>query len=372
MAKRRRFGVLVGTVLAVIPACLSSQQLDQAGAEEILVQALRYMIEVEFESKFSDPVITGAGFGSELADSTGLDLSGVTEAVAQALGIRVQGYRKNTFCDMNKHTPHLRSRDADLRIGATLSEVIGTTARVAVNYTGGTLLAGSTVKEVNLERTAEGWSATGLGATILHGSSTPCQPPAPSLATEDLADILLASILSVLNDPTLGSSADPIEHVCVDDQFDAWGQEVVDAVRERLRGSGLTVHRECVFHDQEEDRLLFAAPTGEPASWFQLRFVVSESEENLVVQVGVWPGTDTPPCGRFASRPCVFECSFETTGEGWGAPSLLIAPFSVRRPPESRKDAYQPAYLAFGSRASGPGPSAVPPAREMLEGVTHR
>jgi len=114
MSKSRSIAAALVTGLAFAPAGLYAQRVDRVGAQEILVEALRYMIEVEFESKFSDPVLVGARLSPGLADSIGIESSGIEEAVGQALGIPIQGYRVDTFCDMNRHTPYLRSLHAGL------------------------------------------------------------------------------------------------------------------------------------------------------------------------------------------------------------------------------------------------------------------
>jgi len=142
-------------------------------------------------------------------------------------------------------------------------------------------------------------------------------------------------------------TTEAVKNICVWDLFGVWGQEIEDGIKEQLERSGLAVDRECVRIDGEEGRVLLATPVGKPAGIFQPRFVVSESDNTIVVQIGSWVGSGSGPCGRFPNYPCVFECTFERIDGGWGEPSCEIAAFSVSGP-QGLKGAQQPACRTVG------------------------
>ena len=139
--RQRSWSVTVAALLGGLVIAgpdVRAQQLDRAQAQGILVEALRYVIEVHLESRYSYPVLLDATVDPEFADSMGFDPTGMAEAVSQELGIPIQDYDEGTFCDTDRYWPHLRSRQADLRISATLSTVSGTSASVGIWFTGGT------------------------------------------------------------------------------------------------------------------------------------------------------------------------------------------------------------------------------------------
>jgi hypothetical protein len=323
-----RSGVLFFLMAAFAPVSLAPQQVDSATAEEVLVRAIRFMIEEELGSNHSDPILTGIRVGSTLRDTLGLVPSELSEAVSSALGIRIQNYEENTFCDVDLDPPYRRSRDADLRIRGTLREVGENSARVSVEYTGGTVLSGSTLRTVELRRTDHGWVATGLGDIVMTSSVVPCRASLPSLPPEELRDLLVAGSLNTLNQPSLIETPGQIEDICVDHRFDTKESGVFDATRAHLREMGFAVHQECLQRDGESGVQTVASPSGDPAVWLRFRSLAFDGEERIRLRVGAWSGAGPNECSRSPSRACAFNCSFERIGLEWGEPNCEPAQVS--------------------------------------------
>ena len=321
--------LLVG--LGIAGPGVRAQQLDRTQARDILVEALRYAIEVHLESRYSYPVLLRATVDPELADSLGFDPTGIVEAVSQELGIPIQEYRADTFCDTDRYEPHLRSRPADLRISATLRTVSGTSAGVRIRFARGTLVRGNTQRTLYLEQTSEGWSATGFEGSIGFDDLRSCVPPVPSRPTAEIASLLSVVILELLENPVEEPPIRDVRHVCLRNAFRAWDEEVESGIRERLEGAGVTVGETCIRRSDVEDKRLLQTPGGEPAIIFELRFIVTDSEDRVVLQIGVNTGNTSGRCVGRLGRACVLECAVDQRGSDWGKPSCNIASFSDRR-----------------------------------------
>ena len=357
--KQRSWSVTVAALLVGLGIAgpgVRAQQLDRTQARDILVEALRYVIEVHLESRYSYPVLLRATVDPELADSLGFDPTGIVEAASQELGIPIQEYRADTFCDTDRYRPYLRSRQADLRIGATLTSVSGTRASVGIWFTRGTLLSGSTHHTLYLEQTSEGWSATGFEGTIMHGHMASCVPPAPSRPAGEITSLLSVVILELLENPVEEPPIRDVRHVCLWDSFRAWDEEVESGIRERLERAGVTVGETCIRRSDVEDKLLLQTPGGEPAIIFELRFIVTDSEDRVVLQIGVNTGNTSGRCVGRLGRACVLECAVDRRGSDWGKPSCNIAPFSDRG---ERINPTGRSQIAVRRRPTGPALSAA-------------
>ena len=326
-----RFLLAFGGFLLTAPNRLWAQELDRGDVTDLVVTALRYLTDVHLNSRYSSPVLRVVDASDEVRAYLTFDPSELASAVGQGLGVPVRHTTEDRFCDLTRSRPYWRMRNADLSMSAYLVEVSQQEAQVSLGYTGGSLLAGSTSRTLHLERSPEGWVARQLDPRVLHGSSTSCRPdPPPSMTAQDLAQMLAAAILPLIETPPVAHPGGAIGVLCLNDMFDGWTKDVIPVLSTELERRGVPTDEGCQFPEgREEDG--FRAPTGEPAAGILLHHVVFESPNRALVQLRSSVKSD-PHQTESERLNQVQQCTVERTAAGWSRTSCEPVEWSMRYP----------------------------------------
>jgi len=314
-----------------------TQDAKRADVEAILAEAVRYIVQERTDRGHENPGLRNVRLAPGLAEALGVDPTGLPEAVSRRSGVPVWDGSPESYCDISGYKPYRRFVNpgtSDYRVSLRLGSLPGDTVSVYYTVAAGTVRGSGRSRNLRVVRTPRGWSAEEGDGLVIGGPSSPCRPPAPETPDEQLSAAFGTAILHVLENPVEDPPPSPTPNLCVHPTYNGypWGSEVLEGIRHRLGAAGYSVRAECMQVD-EESGVRMATADGDPAMSFHPRFVLSESSEQIRVQLEYWAGNQDGSCERFLGlRPCVVECTLQAAGDNWTHPSCTIPPFSQRKP----------------------------------------